>query len=139
MTSQHLAAQQGVVPGRTTVPNGLCREAIMLVARLTCENLAELPGYLGLDGGAGRQGPFAPDQMLLPAQRALGIVDGLDEHLLLPQLDEADLPGGEKGNATQVTLTHTHQDPNSPRAARPPGFSLVPTSGLFLCRVPRFT
>lgn len=39
----------------------------------------------------------------------------------------------------RVTPVHTRQDANSPRAARPPGFGLVPTPGLFPCRVPRFT
>lgn len=68
----------------------------MLFPRLTCEDLAELPGHLGLGRGAGHQGPLAADQMLL----SLGTVEGLDEHLLLPKLDEANLPRKRKADVS---------------------------------------
>lgn len=72
--------------------------------------------------------------MLLCAERALGVVEGLDEHLLLPKLDEANLPRKRKTGHESPSFTHTH-NPDNPRAARPPGYGLGLTSGLLLYRV----
>lgn len=100
----------------------------MLFPRLTCEDLAALPRYLGLGRGAGCQGPFAPDQMLL----SLGTVEGLDEHLLLPKLDEANLPRKRK-----TDVSHPHSGPSRTLAAeagKATQLRPVPMLGLLLCR-----
>ena len=103
----------------------------MLFPRLTCEDLAELPGHLGLGRGAGHQGPLAADQMLL----SLGTVEGLDEHLLLPKLDEANLP--RKRKQTSVILARTCPGPAAEAGeATPPRPG--PALGLQLCRVHKF-
>lgn len=83
----------------------------VLFPRLTCENLAELPRSQGLGSRAGCRGPSAPDQVLSSAGRTLGVVEGLDEHPLLPQLDEADLPGRRKTGCRSPSHTHTPTTP----------------------------
>lgn len=58
------------------------RVPAMQLPRLTCQYLAGLPGTLGLGGRGGWQGPSAPGQMLLSAERAPGAVEWLQQHLL---------------------------------------------------------
>lgn len=67
-----------VAQGQARCRPGTCCESVMLFSRLTCQNFAEPPRNLGVGGGTGCQGPFAPDQMFLSTERALGIIDGLD-------------------------------------------------------------
>lgn len=111
----------GVVVGRARMPGGrVLRESVVRCPRLTCEHLAEPPRHRGVRGGAGWQGPSASDHMFSSAERALGAVEGLDEHELLPELDEADLPRERKRDwCRSPSFSHTH-DPNGPRAARLP-------------------
>lgn len=121
----------GVVVGRAGVPGGhvLC-ESVVRFPRLTCEHLAEPPRHRGVHGGAGWQGPSAPDHMFSSVERALGAVEGLDEHELLPELDEADLPReGKRDWRRSPSVSRTH-DPNGQGLQG----HLLPTSRLFPCR-----
>ena len=117
----------------TKSQKGLCCESFTLFPRLTCQDLAELPRYLGLGRGAGCQGPSAPDQMLL----SLGIVERLDQHLFLPKLDEANLPRKRK---TVVSHPHSHLPTTpEPEGGKATQLGLLPMPGLFLCRLHQFT
>lgn len=108
----------------------------VLFPRLTCENLAELPRSRGLGGGVGRRGPSAPDQVLSSTGRALGVVEGLDEHPLLPQLDEPDLPGRRETGCWSPSRTHTPTTPAAYGRQCHPATAWFPHLGFFFAGCP---
>lgn len=87
LTSAHVSPQGVSYVGSIPTPP---------LPRLTCHDFAGLPGFLDFGSWAGGRGPFAPDEVLSSTEWASGVVEGLNEHLLLLELDEAHLPGRER-------------------------------------------
>lgn len=96
----------------------VCAPSSILLPGLTCQHLAELPRDLGVGRWAGFRGPSAPDQMLLSTEWGSGSVEGLDQHLLLPKLDEAHLPRKERqtGHEPSSLMPARGQEPEGSRA-----------------------
>lgn len=93
----HVTAQRRqVLPSSHVSPQGVscvCAIPTPPLPRLTRHDFAGLPGFLDYGRRAGGRGPFAPDEVLASTEWASRVVEGLDEQLLLLDLDETNLPG----------------------------------------------